>query len=127
MFKRTLILVLVLPVAGCLDAGTGGVTPVETTEPTPTPSATATPTTTEPRRTATEPIITDCPYLVSAEPVSEERAQGDRLAYENMTAARQQAFRNALNGTIEMETLPERWPTVVSYEGDQYQIRAMVC
>ena len=140
------LLALLVGTAGCLGAGPGGATdtPTQTPTDTDTPNTgetetgeTDTPggTPTAPDGTAPETAVGtnpyDCPYLLDAEPATE--SQHDRIdrrvAYENLSSARQSEFDRARNDTAELETLPEMWgsPVLVSYDGEQYYVVASTC
>ncbi|WP_136717021.1 hypothetical protein [Halorientalis salina] len=129
MFRRTLLLVLVVSVAGCLDGGTGGSPTASATELTPSESPTSTPTDTPDVTTA---YGTDCPYVVTVDPATDRQlSDTDRtLDYANLSTERQQEFDRALeNGSVEMPTLPDAWssPVLVHYEGERYYVVAAVC
>jgi len=128
VYRRILLVALALSVAGCLDGGTGG-TPEATTEPSSTDSPAPSPTTDA--GAVTTGYGTDCPYIVSADRATErQRTDTDRrVDYENLSTERQQEFRQAIGGSVEMATLPEVWsgPVLVNYEGEQYYVVASVC
>jgi hypothetical protein len=105
--------------------------PASTTEsPAPTPTAN-TPASTNTSTTGTTPVVADCPYHLQVDPASDGATAVDALAYSNLSAARQQEFRRALdNGTASIGTdLPETWssPRTVEYRGTLYDAVVFVC
>jgi hypothetical protein len=120
MFRRMLLLVLAVSVAGCLDGGASGSPTASTTEPTPTDTP-----------DVTTAYGTDCPYVVTVDPATDRQLTDTdrRVDYENLSAERQQEFRQAIGGSVELETLPDAWsePVLVRYEGERYYVVAAVC
>lgn len=144
------LLALLVGTAGCLGAGPGVATDTPTQTPTNTPTDTDAPDTGETETGGTDtpsgtPTASDgtvpetdvgtnyydCPYLLDAEPATE--SQHDRIdrrvAYENLSSARQSEFDRAHTDTAELETLPEVWgsPVLVRYDGEQYYVVASTC
>lgn len=73
--------------------------------------------------------MTACPYVLTVDEAGE--ADGNRTAYADLSAARQQEFDRALDrGEYELgDRLPDTWsePRIVEYEGEEYYTVAYVC
>ena len=85
---------------------------------------------TEPGGQVTPPSVnTDCPAVLTVEEAG--AAGGERIAYENLSAARQEEFDRALTrGEYELgDSVPETWsgPRIVEYEGTEYTVSVYVC
>lgn len=103
--RRTIALLAVLALAGCLAPAAPTATPTQST---------------------------DCPPALIVEPASDEQVDriDSRLAYANLSAERQAEFdRAAAAGSAELSTVPETWagPRIVTRDGEQYYAVVELC
>jgi PBP1b-binding outer membrane lipoprotein LpoB len=122
--RYRIALCLLVVLSGCVAGGSGDA------------GTTTTPTTASPSEAsenASGMSLTDCPYNLHVEGATETNLENidRRVAYENLTAARQEEFDRALtNGTIELaDSLPDVWggPVIVDSQGKQYYAVASTC
>lgn len=71
----------------------------------------------------------DCPSYLSVSPGTPE-ADDSVVAFENLSAQRQETFRDALDtGSVEIESTDGKWVELefVRYEGESYLVVVSVC
>lgn len=138
-FAAVTALVVLLLLSGCtaFESFSATSTPVET--PTATKSPSSTPSATKSPSSSVTTYGYNCPYILTVNRATEDLVAqvNGTVAYDELSAARQQEFRAAVaeienesSGSVELGTeLPSVWssPRIVEYRGEQYYTVTAVC